>query len=1356
MARIERFTCIKLEGALMSHDHLHRILDGTAEGVSAQEYGLAPGEKINEAISRDWEKAIRYWQVFRKSLLEIPSDDPATSLTRERWLLPLFSILGYGRLQAARGLQASGQEYPISHHFSMSPLHLLGCHVKLDQKTAGLRGAARVSPHGLVQEYLNRSDEDLWGIVSNGETLRLLRDNAHVARMSYIEFDLLTMMETSAYGDFAVMWMLLHATRMEAREDRAENCLLETWARQSRDSGVRALDDLRSGVEAALRALGTGFLQEASNAALRAGLQEGRLSAQDYLNQLMRLVYRLIFLFVAEDRGIIPSSSPELMEGRERYLAWYSLAALRRARRRANDTRHVDRWEGLKTVMPLLQEGSDSLALPALGSFLWSRDALPDLMGASLSNDALMNALRQLCFTTAAGGARVAVDWKNIGSEELGSIYESLLELIPSVSVGADEPFLLIAQAGNERKGTGSYYTPSALISSLLDTALDPVIRDAVQGKTAKDAIIALLNLKVCDPSCGSGHFLVGAAHRIARRLAALETGEEEPSPEALRSALRRVIARCVYGVDMNPMSVELCKVALWMESLEPGKPLSFLDHHIKCGNSLIGAVPALIGEGIPDEAFNPVTGDDKELCKTYKKNNRQRRTASASAQIGFLTAFNLGIPQDEWDDIADYARLVAAGEDTSLAEVRAMERDYLSLRGTEGWRHAKLVADAWCAAFTQEKVPENRSLILDSSRFDAVRSAPGKVSGELRAEIASQADAYRFFHWHLEFPEVFTSLKRDDTHPWGIGGGFDAVLGNPPWDMVQVEEVPWFTKHEPNVALATTGDIRKRMIRELSTSNPRLYTMFELDARAVMNESKFVRFSGNYPFTKGKINTYATFTELIRNLIVPNGRAGFIVPTGIATDSGTSPLFSDMAGKDRIDSLYSFDNRLQIFPGVHSSYRFCLLTLRGALLRGKASDYAFFLEKTDDLKECERHFGMTGEELRLFNPNTGNCPTFRNARDKQIADKVYRRCPVLLREARDGQMEENPWGIRYQQMINMTSASHLFKTSENLIAEGYTLVANRWRKGKDWMLPLYEGKMIYLFDHRYATFAGATQTQLNSGQLPKLTDEEHNDPWKLPMPEVWIPQEAIAERIDRHYWSTISFRGIARATDQRTMISTISPLNAFGNGAPLLLPNSESYSLYLYMLSALMNTFTFDFFARLSVGGINFNLFILKQLPILSMQYVSLGNEMLNFFQDCAIELFYTSWDLYPWVLHDLKMNIPPYRWDPERRHKLEALLNAIAAWLYGVDEQDLDYILDTFPGLRNDEILKYGSYRMKEEILEGFAIVRRLSQGQPSGLESFISPAPGDASRQHPFPGRAEAEEKIPWIDWTSLPNG
>ena len=1349
----EKFAHIKLEGALLTYDHFKRILNGDTVGISPLEYGLAPGEKINEAISREWEKALQYWQVFRKNLETLPVDDTATSLTRERWLLPLFSILGYGRLQPARGLQIQEQDYPISHFFSLSPLHLLGCRVRLDQKTARLRGAARISPHGLVQEYLNKSEDSLWGIVTNGETLFLIRDNANVARMSYIEFDLLGMMETGAYGDFALLWMLLHATRLEAREGQAENCFLEAWAKESRETGVRALDDLRTGVENALRVLGTGFLKDSSNTSLRASLQQGSLTAQEYLNQLMRLVYRLIFLFVAEDRGVIPIPSIESQHNREIYLKHYSMSSLKKARRRLDDRRHVDRWEMLKVVMPLLQEGSEALALPGLGSFLWSDHAMPSLMDTRLSNEALLQAIRHLCWTPGPGDTVLAVDWKNMGSEELGSIYESLLELIPAVTIGADEPFRLIAQAGNERKGTGSYYTPTPLIASLLDTALEPVLEEAIKGKTSEDAIQALLNLKVCDPSCGSGHFLVAAAHRIARRLAAIETGEAEPAPNALRSALRRVIARCVYGVDLNPMSVELCKVALWMEALEPGKPLSFLDHHIKCGNSLLGAVPALIADGIPNEAFNPVTGDDPELCKTLKKNNRNYRHTSAVDQLGFLTAYNLGIPQESLGEIAEFSGQISQLTAEDLQGLRTMEQDYASLRDNEQWKQAKLVADAWCAAFTQVKIVENTSIMLDHPRFTDLKSAPGKASEQLVAEINAQADEYRFFHWHLEFPEVFRPVVQPVEHPWGVEGGFDVVLGNPPWDKIKMEEVPWFTQHDSVIAGAGTAAQRKRLIANLKDSNPSLHALFEKDKRSFENESKMLRVSGLYPLgAVGEINTYAVFTELNNNLTSPKGRAGFIVPSGIATDSGTSRLFGALAGKDRIKSLYSFDNRLRIFPGIHSSYRYCLLTLRGASVPGQPADYAFFLEKPEDLNDKWRHFGMTGEELRLFNPNTGNCPTFRSGRDKAIATKIYRQNPVLVREAREGQPEENPWGIEYKRMFDMSNDSDKFRTAEQLQAAGYTQVSNHWHKDGEWMLPLYEGKMIYLFDHRYATYAGATQQQLNSGQLPKLSDEEHADPWCTTAPGFWVAKEEVANKASDAFICFTSFRDITNATNQRTMISCISPYTAYGNNIPILITTSNSK--HFFTSSCAMNSFLFDFVARISVGGTHMNAYILKQLPVLTKSKLLKKEALYTMMFSSCLELSYTSWDLYPWVLNDLKMNIPPFRWEPVRRHKLEALLNAIAAFLYGIDEKDLDYIMDTFPGFRSDEIQQYGTYRMKEEILECFSMVRKMARGEPAGFENFLSPPPGAPSQCHPFPSRAEARERMPWIDWSRLP--
>ena len=314
------------------------------------------------------------------------------------------------------------------------------------------------------------------------------------------------------------------------------------------------------------------------------------------------------------------------LKARQRYRDFYSIGRLRDLTLHRAGTPHPDLWQVFQLITRFL--GSDSgcpeLALPALGSFLWSPEATPDLNDCLISNRHFLEAVHALAFIR-DGNVRRAIDYKNLGSEELGSVYESLLELHPIVNADAGT-FELKTAAGHERKTSGSYYTHDSLVQSLLDSALEPVIAETIKGKEGAAAAEALLKLKICDLAVGSGHFLIAAAHRLARRVAAARTGEEEPSPEATRSALREVIGRCLYGVDINPMAAELCRVSLWLEALEPGKPLSFLDHHIRVGNSLLGATPELIAQGIPDDAFKPIEGDDKNACSVLKKRNKAER----------------------------------------------------------------------------------------------------------------------------------------------------------------------------------------------------------------------------------------------------------------------------------------------------------------------------------------------------------------------------------------------------------------------------------------------------------------------------------------------------------------------------------------------------------------------------------------------------------------------------------------------------------------------------------------------------------------------------------------------------------
>jgi hypothetical protein len=602
------FQTVRTEGGLLPPELLKRVAEGDGDlpGLSASDYHLEETARLAEAITRSWNGLLGTWAAFRDAREALGAGAPDAGLTRERWLLPLFQELGYGRLLAARGgIEIDGKPVPVSHVWNRTPIHLVGFRTDIDSRTPGKPGAARQSPHSLVQSLLNRSPDYLWGLVSNGLQLRCLRDNATLTRQAYIEFDLEAMMEGEVYADFALLWLVCHQSRVEAA--RPDECWLERWVEAGSEQGTRALERLRGGVERAIEALGQGFLAHPANVGLRDSLTSGQLSRQHYYRQVLRLVYRLLFLFVAEDRRLLLlPQAPQ--DAQARYHDHYSTARLRRLAARRRGGPHPDGWRALGVVMEKLGDdrGCAALALPALGSFLWARDALPDLFDAELTNEALLDAVRALAFTE-DGRLLRPVDWRNLDSEELGSVYESLLELHPEVDARAAR-FALDTGAGHERKTTGSYYTPEALVQCLLDTALDPVLEEACR---APDPEAAILDLTVCDPACGSGHFLISAARRMARRLAQLRTGDAEPDPAALQKALRDVIGRCLYGVDANPMAVELCKVSLWLEALEPGKPLSFLDHQIRCGNSLLGTTPALLARGVPDEAFDAIEGDD-------------------------------------------------------------------------------------------------------------------------------------------------------------------------------------------------------------------------------------------------------------------------------------------------------------------------------------------------------------------------------------------------------------------------------------------------------------------------------------------------------------------------------------------------------------------------------------------------------------------------------------------------------------------------------------------------------------------------------------------------------------------------
>ena len=1122
----QEFQTVRSEGGLLPPDLLRRLLDrhSALAGTRPEDYGLSPGERVNEVITHSWNRLRRHYGEFRAAAANLPDGEAGTGLTNDKWSLPLLRELGFGFLPASAGPEIGGRTYAIRRFFGPVAVHLVGRGLSLDRRAAGQRGAAAANPHGLVQEFLNRSDAHLWAIVSNGLRLRILRDNQALSRQSYIEFDLEAMFAGEVYSDLVLLWLVVHASRFVPREsERPETCWLEQWTREAEQQGARALGELRGGVERALRILGRGFTSHPRNAALRERLRTGALTPDGLHGQLLRVVYRLIFLFVAEDRTLDGQSllhprddSDGARAAREAYAAYYGTARLRHLAGRIKGSRHGDLWRQFRLLADALSGEPDCesarrrLALPALGSFLWSPESTPELNDAELTNHDFLEALRHLAFTRQNKVLR-PVDYRNLGTEELGGVYEGLLALTPRVS-GDGADFTFAEFAGNARKTSGSYYTPDSLVQCLLDSALDPVVEAALRGKSGADAERAILDLKVCDPAVGSGHFLVGAAHRLARHLARVRAhaaGESEPSPLLYQHALRDVIGRCLYGVDMNPMAAELCRVSLWLEALEPGKPLSFLDHRIRVGNSLLGTTPELIEVGLPDAAFKPMQGDDRKVCTALRRRNKAERE-SGQRDMGYLMVAE---PSAEYDTLGARSRWIDESPDGTLGEVRGKEGEFRRFEGSGEYRHRQLLADAWCAAFVQPRgvgAGRDPALCITTDTVRRLEADPEALASAQRREVERLAREYQFFHWHLAFPDVF-----EGSGERGGVGGFDCVLGNPPWEHTDLKEKEWFAERNPQIASAGTGAERKRLIDNLKREDPPLYDRFTAALQQHEHVSHLLRNTGRFRLCgRGRVNYYAVFAEAMRSILNDRGRVGCVLPTGIVTDDTTKFFFQDVVESKSLISLFDFENKGIHFPGVHSSYKFCLFTAaNGTQLVTDPANFVFFAHSVDELRNPERRFILSLEDVELLNPNTRTCPTFRSRSDAELVKAIYRRVPVLFRksENRRSQSHESPWGIRFRQgLFNMTSDSHLFQTREQLEADGWTLVGNVFRKDAIEYLPLYEAKMIHHFDHRWATYrrVDAKDVAVN------VALEGKQDPAFTVHPRYWVEAREVHLRV--------------------------------------------------------------------------------------------------------------------------------------------------------------------------------------------------------------------------------------------------
>ena len=990
---------------------------------------------------------------------------------------------------------------------------------------------------------------------------------------------------------------------------------------------------------------------------------------------MLRLVYRLLFCFVAEDRGLLLDPSAE-ETSRARYTAWFSTSRLRRIATRRRGTRHSDLWRALTITLDGLGSdvGRPELGLPGIGG-LFRNSASDVVQGCSLGNDALLAAIRHLSvIQPKEGGPRRNIDYQHLGSEELGGIYESLLELVPRHDPST-RAFTLDALAGNERKTTGAHYTPAPLIDCLLEASLDALLDEA---EASPDPEGAILSLTVCDPAVGSGHFLVAAARRIAHRLARVRSGDDEPSVTETQAAVRDVIAHCVYGIDINPMAVELCKVSLWLEAMEPGKPLGFLDHHIVNGNGLIGATPRLLAEGVPDAAFTAIEGDDKKTVTARRKTNafqRDRRSqqildlpldpAALADPIAVEMAKIERMPEDTVEQVADKAALYSA-----LLEDAATTR-------------ARLAADTWCAAFVAVKTPANPSITDDTVR--TAGENPAGLTPEQRSEVGDLTRRYQFLHWHLTFPQIF-KVDLENGGDLGWAGGFDLILGNPPWDALSPDAKEFFAAYEPSIRFVKK-DEQDRIISRL-VENRSISDSWSRHRRELFGLVHFIKSSGRYRMFapgnlgKGDFNVYRMFVETALTATHGSGWAAQVTPSGLYNGANAAAIRNELFERCRVEVIAGLINTAgKWFPGVDQTTRFAMYSAQ----RGGATvDFAAGFGISDEVGLA----GLKSQPVRI------SVETIRNQSadslavsevsvgpDASVMAKVYASCPPF------GKLVSGAPYRRYSAEIHMGNDRDLFNDHEG-------------------GLPLLEGRMIDQYDYRAKAYrSGRGRAAVWEPLEFGLPGKEIVPQWRVPEPD--IP----AKVLDRVWRYRVAFGDVARPDTERSLMATLVPPGVIcGHTVPTFTYEEDEWQYLIFL--AVANSFTADFLIRKRLT-LHVSLSILDSLPMPRMTVddpivAQLARQVLPLIcTDPDMTKFWNSMSTHGWceAVSDGRAVPREAHTDVSERAQARAEIDAIVAkHVYDLSRDELAYVLDQFPVLEKRDRKAHGTFATKDRILDWY----------------------------------------------------
>jgi hypothetical protein len=1228
-----------------------------------------------------------------------------------------------------------------------------------------------------------------WGVLLAGLQVRIYRRSSGISQQ-YLTLDLDTLVELDdepAWKAFAAMF---RAPAFAAGADGVP--LIRRVVDESRRHASALAADMRRDVVDAAEAIIQGALDHPENTTVIG--EPTRSTLHHLFEESLYVLYRVLFVLYAESRDVLPVS------GLGPYATSYSIDHLVELARRGGarpDGRYFH--DAVSTLFALLWDGPSSvtqrLGFEPVGGELFDPERTPILPRCTIPDNAWERALNSIALGAPDSPRRRLgrrSSFAELGVDQLGSIYEGLLVLEPYLA--ADPAYLgtykgerrvfedanidgfnvlchlsqgdfVLESAGGRRKGTGSFYTPHEITEYLSRAAVDPVLEPILE-LAADDPDAAgqqLLDLKVCDPAMGSGAFLVQAARLLALALARIRAsrGDGLVTPDRVQHAKREVVRHCLYGVDLNPLAVVLAKVSLWLETLEPGRPLSFLDAHLRCGDSLVG-VNFLTETGdftAAELATFPVNAH--KGLETYLKNEAgergepvfarlKNRKAPKAAHQATLPGIDRSAIEAALEQLAEERERIAEleeGADTLFDTLHAKEA-FEALEAAEGSIRNRLrrAADFWCAqwfsdgedAMSDASGPVVPASVADFEQIVAKLVAGEEVSERLQPHLAAAkavSERRKFFHWALEFPEVFFE-----------GGGFDAAIGNPPWNTLSPDVKEFFGTYDPTVFRKEVPkgkqEERKNELREDEDVDAawrrEARFLHQLSNYAKPEAGRFTWFTEDGQLRKGDANVFRLFVERAHRLLRTGGRLSQVLPDSVYVSSPATGLREQVLSRGVLEKCWVFENRHRIFP-IKTTLKVVLLVAQRGGGPTERFHAAFFVGRNaagqdrcvrpEELPHVlaeldEMAPSISVDQIRSLAPKTLSFPELQTPLDAEIAAHCVRHHAPL-------NLDERGWQLTFCRELDADKDAWRFTNAADLQAQGATRSGNRWTTPDrtEWW-PLVELPHIHNLEFPTAAdFLYWVDGSAVSSIEARLNDD--------------------GTSVMSHY--RLAWRDVGRNVDERTMICAILPPRSAAKHKVPTVWGGSLEPARLLALAGLLSSFCFDYLVRFR-GATSLTYGIVGSLPAPRF-------EALKHVDRLVAEVACRSAD-YDGLWRQVAGSDPRPCLDAWQVAECRARLDAEVARAYGLSLQQFAAVLSTFPGIDRSQPMLPGEpkcFATRDLAIHAYC---EASQVDPPDIAKLMreinSGLPDPASSYSELPARINAYRLLDVVPYRPTPRG